>query len=32
MEDEIPIEQVKEKLLKISAKGLIKKTYRVGKV
>ena len=26
MEDEIPIEQVKEKLLKLSAKGLIKKT------
>ena len=26
MADEIPIEQVKEKLLKLSAKGLIKKT------
>ena len=24
--DEVPIEQIKEKLLKLSAKGLIKKT------
>ena len=26
MDEEVPIEQVKEKLLKLSAKGLIKKT------